>query len=173
MLNNMPPPPAKTKGVDTSRQQAHPPTPPRRGSTTLQHGLINHIDTKTKMSSSKKMTCKGNLRQVFICLRPRNPYPPLTHCTVYEYTVCIQGKGKGWRVEPERRGQGATQEITDPKDGLKNTNLTECTQEIGNLQFINTCRKVPLQVNFLNFALPSLSLLFLRLQGAAFISCGN
>ncbi len=29
------------------------------------------------MSSSKKISCKGTLRQVFICLRPRTPYPPL------------------------------------------------------------------------------------------------
>jgi hypothetical protein len=30
------------------------------------------------MSSSKKLTCKGTLQQVFICLTPRTPYTPLT-----------------------------------------------------------------------------------------------
>ncbi len=32
------------------------------------------------MSSSKKLTCKETLRQVFICLRPRTPTPPFTQC---------------------------------------------------------------------------------------------
>jgi hypothetical protein len=45
--------------------------------------------------STKTITCKGTLRQVFICLRTRTPYPPLTHCI----RVCIQyihtGKGGG------------------------------------------------------------------------------
>ncbi len=31
---------------------------------TLRHGLLNYIDNKSKMSSSKKLTCKGR------CLRP-------------------------------------------------------------------------------------------------------
>jgi hypothetical protein len=34
------------------------------------HGLINYIDTKAKCPSSKKLTCQGTLRNVFICLRP-------------------------------------------------------------------------------------------------------
>jgi hypothetical protein len=38
----------------------------------LEHRLNNYID-QSKMSSSKKLTCKGTLRQVFICLR----LPPL------------------------------------------------------------------------------------------------
>jgi hypothetical protein len=37
------------------------------------HGLIKYIDTKAKCRSSKKMTCKEILLQVFICLRPFNP----------------------------------------------------------------------------------------------------
>ncbi len=35
-----------------------------------------------KMSSSKKFTCKGTLRQVIIFLRSRTPVPPLTCITV-------------------------------------------------------------------------------------------
>ncbi len=43
-----------------------------------------------KLSSSKKMKCKETLRQLFICLRPRTPYPPpLTHC---------KGGGGVWRL---------------------------------------------------------------------------
>jgi hypothetical protein len=37
------------------------------------YGLINYIDTKAKCRHLKKLTCKGTLRQEFICLRP----PPL------------------------------------------------------------------------------------------------
>jgi hypothetical protein len=39
------------------------------------------------MSSSKIMACKGTLRQVFICLRPRTPYPLPTPalCTCIQY----------------------------------------------------------------------------------------
>ncbi len=35
-----------------------------------QHRIINYIDTKAKCRYLKKLTCKGTLRQVFICLRP-------------------------------------------------------------------------------------------------------
>jgi hypothetical protein len=42
------------------------------------------------------------------------------------------------------------QESTDAKAGLKNINMTECTQEVGFLQSLNTCRKVSSQVNFLD-----------------------
>ncbi len=34
------------------------------------HGLINYMDLKAKCRHLKKLTCKGTLRQVFICLRP-------------------------------------------------------------------------------------------------------
>jgi hypothetical protein len=34
------------------------------------HGLINYKDTTTKCRHLKQLTCKGNSRQVFICLRP-------------------------------------------------------------------------------------------------------
>jgi hypothetical protein len=52
------------------------PHPVRQGQPPFQHishGLINYLDTISKMSSSKKLTCKWTLRQMFICLRP----PPL------------------------------------------------------------------------------------------------
>ncbi len=60
-------------------------------------------------SSKKKLTCKGTLWQVFICLKARTPYPSPPY-TMYR---CIQntyshreGGGIGGRVEPERRLEG-------------------------------------------------------------------
>jgi hypothetical protein len=39
------------------------------------------IEGNAKCSHLKKLTCKGTLRQVFICLWPRTPYPfPIAHC---------------------------------------------------------------------------------------------
>ncbi len=78
---------------------------------TLSHALINYIDTKAKCRHLKTFTCKGTLRQVIICLRPPPllwPIPPLTHCTVYVYTVYLftQGRGEGGGGEPERRLEG-------------------------------------------------------------------
>ncbi len=37
------------------------------------YGLMNYKDTKSKCLHLRKLTCKGTLRQMFICLRP----PPL------------------------------------------------------------------------------------------------
>jgi hypothetical protein len=60
-----------------------------------------------KMSSSKELTCKVTLRQVFICLRPRTPgHPPLTHCIRVHSIHIHTGRGEGGRVEPVRRLQG-------------------------------------------------------------------
>jgi hypothetical protein len=41
----------------------------RQGTTAvvLYHELINYIDTKAKCRHLNKFTCKGTLRQVFIC----------------------------------------------------------------------------------------------------------
>jgi hypothetical protein len=69
-----------------------------------------------------KFTCKGTLRQVFICLRPRTPYPPPKYCSVYVYTVYlfIQGRGLGGGGElNQREGERATGLSTDHKAGLK------------------------------------------------------
>ncbi len=52
----------------------------------------------------KKLTCKGALRQMFISLRPKTPYPPLH--TVYVYTVYFftQGRGRGLNQREGERG---------------------------------------------------------------------
>jgi hypothetical protein len=60
------------------------------------------------MSSSKKFTCKGTLRQVFFWLRPRTPSPLYTLYTCIQYTYIHTGKGEGGAVEPERREEGQT-----------------------------------------------------------------
>ncbi len=57
---------------------------------------------QSKVSSSKKFTCKGTLRQVFICLSYTTP--PLH--TVYVHVLIQREKGGEGGVEPERRGEG-------------------------------------------------------------------
>jgi hypothetical protein len=64
---------------------------------------IRIIEGNEKCRRLKKLTCKGNLRQVFICLRPRTPYPLPLHTvhvqfvhTVRVYsTVYLFTKGRG------------------------------------------------------------------------------
>ncbi len=69
------------------------------------------IEGNAKCRHLKKLTSKGTSRQVFICLRPRTPYPPPPPLhTVYGHTVYTvylftQGRG-GERIEPERRLEG-------------------------------------------------------------------
>jgi hypothetical protein len=66
---------------------------------TYQHGQINFIDTKAKCCL-KIFTCKGTLRQVFICMRP----PPL-HCIVYVYYILIHTmRGGGERRANQKEG---------------------------------------------------------------------
>jgi hypothetical protein len=55
------------------------------------HGLINYIDTRTQCRHLKKCTCKGTLRQVFICMRPPLLYHPPP------YTLYIYSHGDGGR----------------------------------------------------------------------------
>jgi hypothetical protein len=64
-----------------------------------------HYIKQLKISSSKKMTCKGTLRQVFFCLRPRTPHPPpysLNTCIQYTYSH-REGGGRGGRFN-QREG---------------------------------------------------------------------
>ncbi len=66
------------------------------------------IEGNGKCRHLNKLTCRGTLRLVFICLRPRNPFlPPLQAVYVYLlYSILIYtGKGGG-RVETERRLEG-------------------------------------------------------------------
>jgi hypothetical protein len=55
------------------------------------------------MSSSKKINCKGTLRQVFIRLRPRTPYPPTPLHAVYVlYTYSHREGGGGGDLTREQ-----------------------------------------------------------------------
>jgi hypothetical protein len=57
---------------------------------------IRLIEGNAKCCHLKKFTCKGTLRQVFICLRPRTHTPPPPH-THMLYT----GGGESWTREKE------------------------------------------------------------------------
>jgi hypothetical protein len=64
-------------------------------------------------AKSKKITCKCALRQVFICLRLRSPYPPPPPLhTVYVYTVQYilihTWNGGGGESLTTEKGRGAT-----------------------------------------------------------------
>jgi hypothetical protein len=114
---------------------------------------IRLIEGNAKRRHLKKFTCKGTLRQVFICLRP----PPLLWPHILPYTLCIcvycklihTGKAGGGRDEPERRLE--EQQFTP---WVENTNMADCISSL--LTLINTCRKVPLQVRWRHFALVSI-----------------
>jgi hypothetical protein len=71
---------------------------------------------------------------MFICLRLRTPYPAPPLLIVYVYTVYLFTQEKGWGVEPERRGGGATVH----KAGVENTNMT-----VLYLQSINSDKHLP------------------------------
>jgi hypothetical protein len=51
----------------------------------------------------KKFTCKGSLRQVFICLTPRTPYPPppYTRYTCIQYAYSHREGGGGELTQRE------------------------------------------------------------------------
>jgi hypothetical protein len=107
----------------------------------LFHSSLSPQKNKThrrqgKTSSSKKLTCKETLRQVFICLKSRTPYPsPYTLYTCIQYSYSHREGGR--RVEPERKGKG--QQLTTlgwkyPHDWMYARNW---------MSMINTCREVP------------------------------
>jgi hypothetical protein len=87
----------------------------------------------------KKLACKRTLRQVFICLRPRTPYPRplLTHCTLYGYSILIHtGKGGAGGETPAAKSLYRTIFLDDiyiclscaqPNCLLKNIHITQCT----------------------------------------------
>ncbi len=103
---------SRTRGENPA---AFPPARPARGKDKRwlctrifrkEESLVPRINKthrrQCKMSSSKILT----LRQVFICLKSRTPYPPppVTHCIiVYSILIHTGKRGRRWRVEPERR----------------------------------------------------------------------
>jgi hypothetical protein len=71
-----------------------------------------------KCRQLKKLTYKGTLRQVFICLRPRTTYP-LHNVNVYTVFLFTQGWGGG-RIEPGEKGEG-----NSSQSWVENTNMTD------------------------------------------------
>ncbi len=56
------------------------------------------------MSSSKKLTCKGTLKQVLICLRPRTTYPTLLLSVCIRVYSKLIHTGKGGELN-QREGE--------------------------------------------------------------------
>jgi hypothetical protein len=80
---------------------------------------------------------KGTLRQRFICLRP----PPLLG-------LCL-----GWSSNFVGSESGQSQSVKLLQSWLDNTNMIDCITTGDTVESINpnkTCRKVPLQVIFLD-----------------------
>ncbi len=104
---------------------------------------IRLLEGQAKYRHLKNWPVKGRRGR---CLSVWGPEPhthPLPFHIVYVYTVYLftQGRGRG-RVEPERRteGQQGRGQITKLS---WNTNMAECTQEIGHLQSINSSKHLP------------------------------
>jgi hypothetical protein len=76
---------------------------------------------------------------VFIRLRPRTPYPPPFLYTVYVYAVYLftQVGGGGGELN-QREGERGNRGVYRLLSWVENTNMTECTQDIGYLQSINS-----------------------------------
>ncbi len=80
------------------------------------------------------------MRQVIFCLRPE-PHtapPPYTLYTCIQYTYSHKEGGE----KNQREGQRGNSSLR----WVENTNGTNCIS----ITLINTCRKAPLQVNFLD-----------------------
>ncbi len=124
------------------------------------YGLTNYIDTEAKCRHLKTFTCKEILTQVLICLRPRSPYHPLTHCIrVYTVYLFTRGRaGRGGNLNQRRRCEGKTVH----KLGRKYLH--------DRLYYINSDKHMPQSLftgqyflRWRHFALPSMSLIFLRM----------
>jgi hypothetical protein len=86
------------------------------------HGLIGYTNSKAKCRHLKIFACKGTLRQVFICLRPKTHTPPpytLNTCMQYSYSHREGGGGELNQREGER---GNTEEYRS-QSWVENTNL--------------------------------------------------
>ncbi len=98
-------------GPDSLTERSVSPPPPLTHTHTHCHTAVTFMGRKIRLIEGnakcrhlKKLTCKGTSRQVFICLRPRTPYFPLTHC-IRVYSIRIHTGKWGWgRVEPESSG---------------------------------------------------------------------
>jgi hypothetical protein len=128
----------------------------------------------------KKLTCKGTLRQGLSVWGPEPHTHPHYILYIRAYSMLNhrgnRGRGDSWIRE---KGSGAAGESTDHKAGFKiptwrNVRKKSAISSLWTL--INTCSKVPLQVNFFRwriFALSSMSLIFLRVPWCVCNACDH
>jgi hypothetical protein len=69
------------------------------------------IEVNEKCRHLKKFTCKGTLLQMFTCLGPETPYPPLTHCILYNYSHREGGGGGELNKREGERGSSSQRRI--------------------------------------------------------------
>jgi hypothetical protein len=74
---------------------------------------IRLIEGNTKCRHLKKITFKGTLKHVFICLRNRAPYslPPLHTLNVYIHIFVHIGKGEGGELNQREGSRGNSSQI--------------------------------------------------------------
>jgi hypothetical protein len=101
------------------------------------HGLINNYRHQSKMASSKKIDQKRDFAAGVYLSEAQNPVAH-THCIgVYvQYTVLVHTRKRGMGLNQREGERGNTGEYRC-QSWVENTNMTECTQEIGYLQSIN------------------------------------
>jgi hypothetical protein len=120
----------------------------------LLHREIRFIEGNAKCRHLKKVTRKGTLRQLFICLRPP---PPV--CTYIPIPVLIH-TGKGGVLTQRKRERGNRAEH---RSQSWVENMTESTQEISYLQSMNSDKHLPQSpyfsyaAHYLSYAAPCLS----------------
>ncbi len=75
-----------------------------------------------------------------LCGEPLTPTPPpFTHC-IRVYSVLIHTGGEGRELN-QREGERGNRGEYKPQSWVENSNMTECTQEIGYLQPIKSLYK--------------------------------
>ncbi len=128
---------------------------------------IRIIEDNAKWRHLKNLTWKGTLRQVVICLRPGPPFPPLhTVYTCIQYTYSHREGGRGEELN-KREGERRNRRECRSQSWVENTKISECTQEIGYFQSVNSYKHLPQSLltgkffSWWHFALTSVSLIFL------------
>jgi hypothetical protein len=88
---------------------------------------IRHIEGNAKCRNLKNLPRKGTLRQVFICLRNRTPYPTPLHTVVYNTGYLVtQGRGRGGGELNQRKGERGS----SSKSWDENTKMTDCISPV-------------------------------------------